>query len=130
MTQHPRKYNADQVLSDADQIAAHSDQEQSNAGRAASTSDQASADADQRASDLDQAAADDALAAIREPSGAEVRAYEVARTGRIARSINRLKSGLARRNATTKRDVTAHARDQIADDREARGRARDREERR
>lgn len=130
MTQHPRKYNPDQVLSDADQVAAHEDQQQSNAGRAASASDQVSADADQRSSDLDQVAADEALAAIPEPSSADVRAYEVARTGRIARSINRLKSGLARRNATTKRDVTAHTRDQIADDREARGRARDSEERR
>ena len=54
-------------------------------------------------------AADEAVAFIPEPSGAEVRAYEVARTGRIASSINRLKSGLARRNATTKRDTTAHA---------------------
>ena len=32
VTQHPRKYNPDQIFSDADQIAANSDQQQSNVG--------------------------------------------------------------------------------------------------
>jgi hypothetical protein len=118
---------ADQALADADQTAANADQKISGADQRGSDSDQASAALDQAASDRDQAVADRQHAAAVDPTPADERAYQEARSEREAVATDRQQNRIDRARTARDRDAAASQRDRTADERDERGLARDKE---